>query len=191
MMASKTKLNAPFAHTYLQIIRKRWGLTLHAVHLFFALAANVLVGSMLILGGSATVNQLTGMPTLAAIFLTPVSVAIYTLVGGLRATFLADYAHTAVLIALILAFSFTVYAGSDKIGSPTRMFEMLEAAAPVADNAAGSYTTMRSLDGLKFGVCVKSIGSSCDSSLSFRSLTFAETSPQFLVCDTVYTVLSH
>lgn len=152
MMASKTKLNAPFAHTYLQIIRKRWGTTLHCVHLFFGLAANILVGSMLILGGSATVNQLTGMPTTAAIFLTPVSVAIYTLVGGLRATFLADYAHTTVLMAIILAFAFTVYAGSDKIGSPQRMFELLEDALPVPGNAAGSYTTMRSLDGLKFGI---------------------------------------
>jgi Na+/proline symporter len=72
MMASKTKINAPFAHTYLQIIRERWGTTLHLVHLAFGLATNILVGSMLILGGSATVNQLTGMPTLAAVFLTPI-----------------------------------------------------------------------------------------------------------------------
>jgi Na+/proline symporter len=78
MMASKTKINAPFAHTYLQIIRERWGTTLHIVHLCFGLATNILVGSMLILGGSATVNQLTGMPTLAAVFLTPISVAVYT-----------------------------------------------------------------------------------------------------------------
>lgn len=152
MMASKTKLNAPFAHTYLQIIRERWGNVLHCVHIFFALATNILVGSMLILGGSATVNQLTGMPTLAAIFLTPISVAIYTLVGGLRATFLADYAHTTVLVALILAFAFTVYAASDKIGSPQNMFHLLESAKPVVGNAEGSYVTMRSVSGLKFGI---------------------------------------
>lgn len=60
MMASKTKLNAPYANTYLQIIRERWGKLLHVVHLCFGLATNILVGSMLILGGSATVNQLTG-----------------------------------------------------------------------------------------------------------------------------------
>ncbi|MCO5613569.1 hypothetical protein L7F22_067846 [Adiantum nelumboides] len=152
MMASKTKLNAPFAHTYLQIIRARWGNLLHLTHIFFALATNILVGSMLILGGSATVNQLTGMPTLAAIFLTPISVAIYTLVGGLRATFLADYLHTTVLVALILAFAFTVYAASEKIGSPEAMFDLLLSSAPVEGNAGGSYLTMRSLSGFKFGL---------------------------------------
>lgn len=92
------------------------------------------------------------MPTLAAVFLTPVSVAIYTLVGGLRATFLADFSHTAVLIALIFTFAFTVYAASDKIGSPQRMYELLSKATPVEGNAAGSYLTMRSSEAVKFGI---------------------------------------
>ncbi len=148
MMASKTKLNAPFAHTYLQIIRERWGTKLHVVHIFFGLATNILVGSMLILGGSATVHQLTGMPIIAAIFLTPISVAIYTLVGGLRATFLADYAHTTVLVVLILSFGFVVYAASEKIGSPRAMYDLLVEATPVVGNADGSYLTMRSISGL-------------------------------------------
>lgn len=152
MMAAKTKLNAPYAHTYLEVVKTRWGTLSHVTHTFFAIAANILVGSMLILGGSATVNQLTGMPTLAAVFLTPASVAIYTLLGGLRATFFADYSHTVILLAIIFAFAFEVYASSDKIGSPQRMWELLEAAAPVAGNARGSYVTMRSLSGLKFGI---------------------------------------
>lgn len=140
------------AHTYLEVVRVRWGRLSHLVHLFFAFAANILVGSMLVLGGSATVHQLTGMPTLAACFLTPAAVAIYTVTGGLRATFLADFSHTAVLIAILLAFSLTSYAASDKIGSPQRMWELLSEAAPVAGNAKGSYVTMRSLGGLKFGI---------------------------------------
>lgn len=152
MMSSKTKANAPWAHTYLQIIRRRWGSLAHLCFLFFALATNILVGAMLILGGSATVNQLTGMPTLAAIFLTPVSVAIYALIGGMRSTLLADYAHTSVLVSLIFVFAFTVYATSDKIGSPQAMYDLLLAAEPVPGNAEGSYLTMRSLDGLKFGI---------------------------------------
>lgn len=152
MIASKTKLNAPFANTYLEIIRERWGSLLHIVHLCFGLATNILVGSMLILGGSATVNQLTGMPTLAAVFLTPISVAIYTLVGGLRATFLADYAHTTVLITLILMFSLFIYAVSEKIGSSQAMYDLLATATPVSGNAGGSYLTMRSLPGLSFGI---------------------------------------
>lgn len=110
---------------------------------------------MLILGGSATVTDLTGMNTIAACFLIPAGVAIYVVAGGMRATLLCDYTHTTVLFAIILTFIFTVYATSPKIGSPSRMHELLvEAAAakPVPGNAHGSYLTMRSKNGLIFGV---------------------------------------
>lgn len=63
---------------------------------------------MLIPGGSATVTDLTGMSTLAACFLIPVGVAVYVLIGGMRSSLLADYAHTAVLLVFILVFMFTV-----------------------------------------------------------------------------------
>jgi hypothetical protein len=46
---------------------------------------------MLIVGGSATVSALTGMHTIAAIYLLPVGVVAYTLVGGLKATILTDW----------------------------------------------------------------------------------------------------
>lgn len=72
--------------------------------------------------------------------------------GGLRATFIADYAHTTVLVALILAFSLFTYAVSDKIGSPQKMYELLSTAAPVESNAGGSYLTLRSLSGFRFGI---------------------------------------
>jgi Na+/proline symporter len=48
-----------------------------------------------------------------------------------------------------------VYATSEKIGSPKKMHELLSAAskvAPIAGNAHGSYLTMRSKNGLIFGV---------------------------------------
>ena len=56
---------------------------------------------MLLSGGSATVNDLTGMNIVAAILLLPLGVVIYTLFGGIKATFLTDYAHTVVLIVII------------------------------------------------------------------------------------------
>jgi len=82
-------------------------------------------------------------------------VAIYVVVGGMRATLLCDYTHTAVLFAIIFVFIFTVYATSEKIGSIGKMHELLTSAAakaPVAGNAQGSYITMRSKNGLIFGV---------------------------------------
>ncbi|CAE6533326.1 unnamed protein product [Rhizoctonia solani] len=155
MLAAKLKLNSPNAHTFLEIIGARWGTAAHLVFLFFGLATNIIVSSMLILGGSATVTDLTGMNTIAACFLIPIGVAIYVVAGGMRATLLCDYTHTAVLFAIILTFIFTAYATSPKIGSPARMHELLVEAAtskPVPGNAQGSYLTMRSKNGLIFGV---------------------------------------
>ncbi|KAI0300569.1 urea transporter [Multifurca ochricompacta] len=154
-LAAKLKLNAPYAHTWLEIVYARWGRTAHLIFMFFGLATNIIVSSMLILGGSATVTDLTGMHTIAACFLIPLGVAIYVVVGGMRATLLCDYTHTTVLFAIILTFIFTVYATSPKIGSPAKMHELLTAAAvsrPVSGNAHGSYVTMRSKNGLIFGV---------------------------------------
>ncbi|KAL9709580.1 hypothetical protein Ac2012v2_007319 [Leucoagaricus gongylophorus] len=155
MLAAKLKLNAPFAHTWLEIVGVRWGKTGHLVFMFFGFATNIIVSSMLILGGSATVTDLTGINTIAACFLIPVGVAVYVVVGGMRSTLLCDYTHTAILFIIIFTFTFTVYATSPKIGSPSRMHQLLSAVsavAPVEGNAEGSYLTMRSKNGIIFGI---------------------------------------
>ncbi|GBE84285.1 Probable urea active transporter [Sparassis crispa] len=154
-LAAKLKMNAPYAHTWLEIVSARWGVVAHLVFMFFGLATNIIVSSMLILGGSATVNSLTGMNTIAACFLIPLGVSIYVVVGGMRATLLCDYTHTSVLFAIIFVFVFTVYSTSAKIGSFSEMHSLLATAAsqaPVSGNAHGSYLTMRSKNGLIFGV---------------------------------------
>ncbi|KAN0082797.1 Sodium:solute symporter family domain containing protein [Tylopilus felleus] len=154
-LAAKLKLNAPYAHTWLEIVATRWGTLAHLVFMFFGLATNLIVSSMLVLGGSATVNSLTGMNTIAACFLIPLGVAIYVVVGGMRSTLLCDYTHTTVLFAIILTFIFTVYATSGYIGSISKMHLLLSEVTqvmPVAGNAEGSYLTLRSLNGLIFGV---------------------------------------
>ncbi|PPQ80770.1 hypothetical protein CVT25_001907 [Psilocybe cyanescens] len=155
MLAAKLKLNAPYAHTWLEIVAARWGKTAHIIFMFFGFSTNLIVSSMLILGGSATVHDLTGMNTIVACFLIPLGVALYVMIGGMRSTLLSDYAHTSVLFAITLTFIFSVYAMSDKIGSPTKMHDLLAAVSlqsPVTGNAEGSYLTMRSKNGLIFGV---------------------------------------
>ncbi|CDZ98323.1 urea transporter [Phaffia rhodozyma] len=155
-LAAKLKLNAPYAHTFLEIIGCRWkGSFVHSIFLFFALACNIIVSTMLVLGGSATVSDLTGMSTQAACFLIPLGVALYVWIGGMRSTLIADYTHTAILYIILLLFVFVTYGTSDKIGSPAKMYEMLanvSAKTPVARNAGGSYVTMRSTGGIIFGV---------------------------------------
>ncbi|KIJ64007.1 hypothetical protein HYDPIDRAFT_112519 [Hydnomerulius pinastri MD-312] len=154
-LAAKLKLNAPYAHTWLEIVGARWGTAAHLIFMFFGLATNLIVSSMLVLGGSATVTDLTGMSTIAACFLIPLGVAIYVVVGGMRSTLLCDYTHTTVLFAIILTFAFTVYATSGYIGSISHMHYLLSEASavtPVAGNAQGSYLTLRSENGLIFGI---------------------------------------
>lgn len=63
--------------------------------------------------------------------------------------------HTSVLFAIIFTFIFTVYATSGYIGSISEMHHLLSEATqvmPVAGNAQGSYLTLRSLNGLVFGI---------------------------------------
>ncbi|KAJ6020190.1 hypothetical protein N7522_000265 [Penicillium canescens] len=155
VLACKVKQNAPYCHTFLEIIYRRYGAATHLVFVFFALLTNILVASQLLLGGSAVVTALTGMNVYAAVFLIPVGVSIYVVLGGLRATFLCDYSHTVIMLIVILYFMFSVYSTNDLVGSPSAMFELLQTAAvkrPVDGNLDGSYLTMKSNYGLIFGV---------------------------------------
>lgn len=86
--ACKVKENAPRCHTFLEIVYARYGAATHIIFICFALATNILVASQLLLGGSAVVTALTGTNVYAACWLIPVGVALYVVLGGLRATFL-------------------------------------------------------------------------------------------------------
>ena len=176
IMACKIKNCAPFCSTFLEVIRIRHGKKVHAVFMVFALVTNLLVSSQLVLGGAAVVKDLTGLHILAGIFLIPTSVAVYTVTGGLRATFIADYTHTLGLFVVILYFFFSIWTGNGKIGSLCKMVELLHKAAelnPVDGNAAGSYLTLRSQKGLLFGIiniCGNLATVFCDQSYHQRSI---------------------
>ena len=155
ILAIELKRKAPNAHTFLEIIRARFGEGAHRVFLVFALMTNMIVTAMLLLGGAAVVNGLTGMNISIAAFLIPIGVMIYTLVGGLKATFVADYIHTIIIFITILTFVSIVYFISPVTGGVQGMYDKLTAAAalhPVDGNAAGAYLTMASMGGLIFGI---------------------------------------
>ncbi|KAI0384392.1 Na+/solute symporter [Hypomontagnella monticulosa] len=154
-LAIELKRRAPNAHTFLEVIKARYGTIAHIVFMVFGLATNILVSLMLVVGGSATVSALTGMHTIAAIYLLPVGVIAYTMVGGLKATILTDWIHTFILLIIIIVFALTAYASSDTLGSPSAVYDLLVEAAfkhPVDGNAEGSYLTMRSKEGAIFFV---------------------------------------
>jgi Na+/proline symporter len=159
------------------MVRARWGTGAHITFLCFGFMANIIVTSMLLLGGAATVNALTGMNIDLASFLIPWGVILYTAAGGLEATFLASYLHTAIIFLVLVICVYTVYV---KEFSTDLVYQGLQntisysqqqceaifsdstgktffkagdyACGPVPDNKEGSYLTMMSLGGLKFGI---------------------------------------
>ncbi|KAL3914438.1 MAG: hypothetical protein SGARI_000120 [Bacillariaceae sp.] len=134
---------------------------------------------MLLLGGAATVEALTGVDYRLAAFLIPWGVILYTASGGLQATFLASYIHTVIIFAVLILMVFVVYV---KVYSSDTIYTFLDltvsyteeecqqiystnntvessffeqgkyACGPVAGNRDGSYLTMISGDGLMFGI---------------------------------------
>ena len=172
ILAIELKRKAPNAHTFLEIIRARFGAGTHKIFLGFALTCNMIVTGMLLLGGAAVVNGLTGMDISLAAFMIPIGVMIYTLVGGLKATFVADYMHTVIIFIVILSFVAMVFFISPITGGVEGMYDKLVAAADLSPvmsptfseggvvegdpstygNAMGAYLTMASAGGLIFGV---------------------------------------
>ncbi|CAF3133293.1 unnamed protein product [Rotaria sp. Silwood2] len=153
VIAIELKRRAPFAHTFLEVIHARYGPIVHMIYIIFCLCTNILVTSMLLTGGSAVVHSLSGMHIAAACFLLPLGTIIYTMFGGIKATFLTDYAHTVVVLIIILYFAFSTYATSSLLGSPSIVYDLLVNASrihPIEGNAEGSYLTMRSQQGAIF-----------------------------------------
>ncbi|KAK8957705.1 Urea-proton symporter DUR3 [Platanthera zijinensis] len=170
IMAIEIKRKAPNAHTVCEIVKARWGTAAHIVFLAFCLVTNIIVTAMLLLGGSAVVNALTGVNIYAASFLIPLGVIVYTLAGGLKATFLASYIHSVIVHIVLVIFVYLVYTASSELGSPKIVYHRLlevasksrlckdpishtgQACGPVNGNYKGSYLTMLSSGGLVFGI---------------------------------------
>jgi SSS family transporter len=149
-LAIELKRKAPNAHTFLEAIRARYGGITHVVFIIFGLVTNVLVTAMLLTGGAAVIKDLTGMHAAAGCFLLPVGVVLYTMFGGIRATFITDWVHTVILLIIIFIFAFTCYSTNAILGSPGAVYDALVAAStrhPVDGNAQGSYLTMKSREG--------------------------------------------
>ncbi|XP_051137330.1 urea-proton symporter DUR3 [Andrographis paniculata] len=170
VMAIEIKRKAPHAHTVCEIVKARWGTAAHVVFLTFCFLTNIIVTAMLLLGGSAVVNALTGVNIYAASFLIPLGVIVYTLAGGLKATFLASYIHSVIVHIVLLIFTYLVYVASSELGSPSVVYNRLlkvesskrictepvshpgQSCGPVNGNYQGSYITMLSSGGLVFGI---------------------------------------
>ncbi|KAK7976659.1 hypothetical protein PG989_015122 [Apiospora arundinis] len=127
------KIRVPYAHTSLEIIRMRYGNIAHLIH------------------------GVSGMHFVAATILIPIGVVLYTAVGGLKATFLTDFLHTAVALVLIIYFTLTVLTHS-AVGGLGGLYDKVVATASenyIPGNYQGSLLTMKSYEAIIWGLILK------------------------------------
>lgn len=155
VIAIELKRKAPMTHTFPEMMYVRYGKHAHKVFLFFALLTNTIVTAMLVLGGAAVVNSLTGVDITLAAFLLPAGIVAYTIFGGLKATFFAEYINAGFIFVVVLIFISGIYFVSPDIGGIQGMYDKLAEAAllnPVDGNVAGSFLTLASAGALVFGI---------------------------------------
>lgn len=92
--AIELKRKAPRAHTFLEVVRARYGPPAHIVLMCYSLFFQIFNAVNLLVGGSTLFATLTGMNRDAACLLFPIGVLVYTLFGGIKATFLTDWVST-------------------------------------------------------------------------------------------------
>jgi Na+/proline symporter len=88
----------------------------------------------------------------AAIFLLPLGVCMYTVAGGLRASFITDWAHSVSLL-IICIYLILKALTSEAIGSLDNLYRLVVQAginSPIAGNHNGSFLTMTSREALAF-----------------------------------------
>jgi urea-proton symporter len=155
VIALELKKRSPSSHTFTEFLYLRLGKFGHKIFLLFALLANSIVTAMLVLGGAAALNALTGIDITIACFIIPLSIVMYTYFGGLKATFFADYLNTSLIFIVILILVSSIYFYNPNIGGITGLFEDLQLAStinPVEGNSGGSFLTLASVGALIFGI---------------------------------------
>ncbi|KAK8173952.1 putative sodium/proline symporter [Phyllosticta citrichinensis] len=179
LAAIELKRKVPRAHTFLEVVKKRYGPAGHITLMSYSLIFQIFT----------TVNLLLhdGMNRDAACFLFPIGVLIYTLFGGIKATFLTDWltskAHTVIIYIVMIITVFAVYTSSSTFSSPDRMWELLHEAArlhPVEGNESGSYLTMTSQNGGFIGLIFAGASfASCVDSQLFQNAIAADPAATF------------
>ncbi|KAL4786257.1 Sodium:solute symporter family-domain-containing protein [Aspergillus varians] len=151
------KIRVPYAHTSLEIIRMRYGTVGHIVFIILNLTNNVFGCASMILVGSQLVYGISGMHFVAATILIPLGVVMYTAVGGLKATFLTDFLHTAVALILIIYFTLSILT-NEHIGGLSGLYDKVMATASenyISGNYQGSLLTMKSKEAIIWGLILK------------------------------------
>ncbi|KAI5081162.1 hypothetical protein GOP47_0004345 [Adiantum capillus-veneris] len=185
IVAMEIKRRAPKAHTVLELVRRRWGHLASLVFLYLCYLNNFFVCAILFIGAGNALTASTGMNIYAALLLVPLTITIYTVMGGLKATFTSSYLHTVVIFVTLNLFIFKVYSSDiyplGSIGKVWRNLTTYGNYVPVDGNKGGSYLTILSRGGLEFGVLnfIASFGSVWSDQSYWQSAIAAEPKAAF------------
>lgn len=95
--AVELKRKAPNAQTFLQVVKVRYGRSVHLLYTAYSFIYQTITTVNLLVGGSAVYASITGVNRDAICYLFPIGVVIYTLMGGIKATFITDWVWSKLL----------------------------------------------------------------------------------------------
>ncbi|CAG8257815.1 unnamed protein product [Penicillium salamii] len=151
------KIRVPYAHTSLEVVRMRYGKIGHLIFIVLNLVNNVFGCASMIMTGSQLIHGISNMHYVAATILIPLGVVLYTAVGGLKATFLTDFLHTAIALILIIYFTIAVLTDSH-VGGLGGLYDKVVATAAdnyIPENYQGSLLTFKSKGAIIWGLILK------------------------------------
>ncbi|KAH0144728.1 SSS family solute:Na+ symporter, partial [Aureobasidium melanogenum] len=133
----------------------RYGKYAHWIFIVLNLINNIFGCGSMILAGAQLVTGITGMHIVAACILIPAGVVIYTAVGGLKATFITDYLHTAIALILLIYFSLSVLTNKHIGGISGLYHKVKDTDDYIKGNYMGSLLTMKSKPAVLYGIVLK------------------------------------
>ena len=145
----------PTAHTSLEAIELRYGKSAHLLYLTLSLICNICSCLAMILACASGISIIAGnLHIVASTLLIPFGVLLYTVVGGLKATFLTDFVHSSILL-IILCYLNTSVLTSEQVGGLNGLYDKLlkvSATKHIEGNYDGSILTGKSQGAAIFGL---------------------------------------
>lgn len=148
----------------------------------------------MILGAAGAISIIAGnLHIVAATMLIPFGVLLYTVIGGLKATFLTDFIHTTVLL-IIFCYLNTSVLSSEQIGGLNGLYNKLLEASKyryIEGNYEGSVLTGKSQGAVIFGLILTcgNFGLTVMDSSFWQKLSQLLQEPQFLLISLLLSLL--
>ena len=149
------KKKIPTAHTSLEAVQLRYGKAAHLLYLLLSLICNICSCLSMILACAANISIIAGnLHIVASTMLIPFGVLLYTVVGGLKATFLTDFIHTTILL-IVLCYINTAVLTSEQVGGLNGLYDKIVEVSTtkyIEGNYDGAILTGKSQGSVMFGL---------------------------------------